>query len=66
MPFPHDNPLQGFQNQFVVDELNYDREQMASNLSQYLSLINEDQKVVFNEIINVVHSNKGGFYFVYG
>ena len=44
MPFTHDNPLQGFQNQFVVDELNYDKEQMASNLSQYLSLINEDQK----------------------
>lgn len=43
MPFPDDNPLNRFQNNFLVEELNYDREKLSSDLRQYLSTMNEDQ-----------------------
>ena len=66
MSFPDDSPINAFQNNFLVDELNYDKEEMTADLRRYLSSINKDQKVVFNEIMDAVQTNKRGFYFVYG
>ena len=65
MPFPDNSPINAFRNSFLVDELNYDKQEMVVDLRSYLSSIHEDQRIVFNEIMDAVQSNKGGFYFVY-
>ena len=54
------------QNNFLVNELDYDREQLANELGRYLASMNEDQKIVVHEIMKAVEDDKGGFYFVYG
>ena len=66
MPFPSDSPLSQFQNHFLAEELNYDKEQLSVDLKKYLSSMNEDQRIIYDNIIDTVTTEKGGFYFVYG
>ncbi|VFR01704.1 unnamed protein product [Cuscuta campestris] len=54
MPFPVNNPLNRFQNNFLVEELNYDREKLSIDLKKYLSTMNDDQRKIYDEIMQVV------------
>lgn len=54
------------QNRLIIDELSYDRFDMATQLQNYMSSINNEQRNVFERIMEAVDGNRCGFFFVYG
>lgn len=57
MSSPHLSSLNDFENRLLVDELNYDKEELASMLYSMLPQLTEEQKHVYDEIMNSVLSN---------
>jgi len=55
-----------FQNNFIVDELSYNKEDMGRQHSSLLQDLNCDQLKVYKEIMSAVLLQEGGFFFVYG
>lgn len=54
------------QNRLIYEELSYDREALALENCKLRHMLNEKQRVVYENIIEAVHNNKGGLFFVYG
>ncbi|XP_012830038.1 PREDICTED: uncharacterized protein LOC105951194 [Erythranthe guttata] len=53
-------------NRLVLDELDYDVDVMREDLKKYLSSITNEQKNVFDDIMDVVTNDRGGLFFLYG
>ncbi|XP_012844687.1 PREDICTED: ATP-dependent DNA helicase PIF2-like [Erythranthe guttata] len=53
-------------NRLVLDELDYDVDDMREELKKYLSSITDEQKKVFDDIMDVVANDRGGLFFLYG
>ncbi|KAF8102734.1 hypothetical protein N665_0196s0027 [Sinapis alba] len=53
-------------NQLLQDELNYSREELRANHYEWLGKLTDEQRSVYDQIINAVQSKKGGVFFVYG
>ena len=54
-----------FQNRFIMDELNYNNDEMEKEDISLLKCLTE-QLNVYEEIISLVESEKNGFFFLYG
>lgn len=66
MPFPNILNADRFHSKLLADELNYDRNELATqHATLLLSLITED-RYVYHKIVSDVLSNSGGFFFLYG
>lgn len=66
MPTPIGSRTFDEYNILVLEELQYDRFEMQAKLQQFMTTINPEQKKIFDRILRLVFTNKGGVYFVYG
>ncbi|XP_012841939.1 PREDICTED: uncharacterized protein LOC105962187 [Erythranthe guttata] len=66
MPMPLDSSMDDTENRLVLDEFDYDVFAMAEELKQYLSSITDEQRRVYDAIMDAVSKNCGGMYFLYG
>lgn len=66
LPLPNDTANISGQNRLLLDELNYDVPAMISTLNDNLSMLNNNQKDVFDAIYNFVMNGEGKTFFVYG
>ncbi|XP_022030654.1 uncharacterized protein LOC110931576 [Helianthus annuus] len=66
MPYPDDDYLMTESNHLINEELSFDTDELRGEFNNLHSSLNEDQRAVFNEIMDVVRSGKGGVFFVYG
>ncbi|XP_057450068.1 uncharacterized protein LOC130741240 [Lotus japonicus] len=66
LPFPRFAEGLNFGNKFVIDELNYNKEEMSKAHEELVSRLTEEQNDVYTQVLNSVLSNNGGFFFLYG
>ncbi|XP_074371907.1 uncharacterized protein LOC141712757 isoform X3 [Apium graveolens] len=55
-----------YKNDLLLEEMMYDREKLRSKASEGVDCFNSMQRLIFDEILESVHTNAGGFYFMYG
>nr|GEY55448.1 DNA helicase [Tanacetum cinerariifolium] len=66
LPMPPQHMLTIFQNRFLMEERNYNPELLLKERDMLIPKLNEDQKLIFDEIINAVDDNVQKLIFVYG
>lgn len=66
IPYPKINATQIHENSLINDELNYDRTTLKDEHADMITKLTEEQKTVYDTIMNAVQSNSGGMFFVYG
>ncbi|KAF7835654.1 ATP-dependent DNA helicase PIF1-like [Senna tora] len=54
------------QNRLIYDELNYNREMLAAQHSEYMSKLNNEQREVYDKIMSSIENLQGNFFFLYG
>ncbi|XP_076952023.1 uncharacterized protein LOC143625623 [Bidens hawaiensis] len=66
MPFPDEDSISASTNRFMNEELAYDTTVMTGEFERLFVSLTDEQRDVYNEIMEAVHVNKGGVFFVYG
>ncbi|XP_074318233.1 uncharacterized protein LOC141655029 [Silene latifolia] len=66
MSFPDMSATTHHRNRLVMDALSYDRQSLSEEHEIQLSSMTEEQRLVFNEVMEAALNNKGGMFFVYG
>src|ERR1044072_4613055 len=66
LPFPDMSNNAVFESNFIVDELNYNKDEMKSKLHSFLQLMTNEQKKVCDTIMGSVMEDKDGFFFLHG
>ncbi|CAN6930494.1 unnamed protein product [Brassica oleracea] len=65
MPKPAPD-IGGNDNVLILDELSYDREKMKAEHDRDIVKLTEEQRKIYDEIVDAVANEKGGVFFVYG
>ncbi|XP_072077909.1 uncharacterized protein [Arachis hypogaea] len=66
MPYPVMSDVRLFQNKLIEEELAYDTNELT-HINLYMEKkMTHEQMLVFDEILNVIITDSGDFYFVYG
>ncbi|KAL4600853.1 hypothetical protein ACB092_11G229700 [Castanea dentata] len=63
IPYPNTLLLRKSNNRVLQEELDYDRNSLAAEHIKLLASLNIDQRNIYDEVIDSVSENKGGFYF---
>ncbi|XP_017227983.1 uncharacterized protein LOC108203520 [Daucus carota subsp. sativus] len=66
LPQPPENYLKHGTNNLILEETNYNINEMEKENHGLLSTINDEQLNVYNAILESVGKNEGGLYFVHG
>ncbi|XP_072054416.1 uncharacterized protein [Arachis hypogaea] len=66
MPYPEMSHVRLFQNKLIEEELAYDTNELTHTNLYTEQKMTHEQRLVFDEILNAVVTDSGGFYFVYG
>ncbi|KAI3710182.1 hypothetical protein L2E82_39956 [Cichorium intybus] len=66
MPYPDDDSLASSNNRLISEELAYDTSELQLEVHHLINALTEEQRGVFDDIMNNVEHNKGGVFFVYG
>ncbi|XP_022041196.1 uncharacterized protein LOC110943770 [Helianthus annuus] len=66
MPNVPDNYISALNNQMIMKELPYDRATIKKELASYLKSLTDEQRKVYQTIMNAVAKGSGGVFFVYG
>ncbi|CAF2193659.1 unnamed protein product, partial [Brassica napus] len=66
MPKPIDNEVSNTENQLLQDELNYPLDELRVQHQNWFAQLTDEQRGVYNEIMESVNSSSGGVFFVYG
>ncbi|XP_074278356.1 uncharacterized protein LOC141601948 [Silene latifolia] len=66
MPFPDMSATTHHRNSLVMDALSYDRQSLIEEHKIQLSSMTDEQRLVYNEVMEAALNNKGGVFFVYG
>ncbi|GJW14187.1 DNA helicase [Tanacetum coccineum] len=66
LPMPPRRLLDILQNRLLMEERNYKRELLLIEKYALLPKLNEDQKLILDEVVNVVNKNEQKLIFVYG
>ncbi|XP_052185357.1 uncharacterized protein LOC127797005 [Diospyros lotus] len=66
MPFPDAEYFSCCQNRLIQDELRYNRNDLSQEHIKLVSNLNDEQRHVYDIVMNAVRLNKGGMFFVYG
>ena len=53
-------------NQLILDERYQNRETLKKKHDDWLKMLSTEQKKVYDEIMDAVLNDKGGFFFLYG
>ncbi|XP_050890003.1 uncharacterized protein LOC127095340 [Lathyrus oleraceus] len=65
-PYPNGYVLEQLGNQLIYDERNYDVAQLKTEFTNMFASLTGEQNIIFNKIINVVTTQKGGVFFLHG
>ncbi|XP_072052050.1 uncharacterized protein [Arachis hypogaea] len=66
MPYPEMSDVRLFQNKLIEEKLAYDTNELI-HINLYMEQkMTHEQRLVFDEILNAVITDSGGFYIVYG
>lgn len=66
LPYPRFFEGFNFENRFVADELNYNKENMSKIHEELVSRLTSEQMRVYTKVLDSVLNNKGGLFFLYG
>ncbi|XP_057432005.1 uncharacterized protein LOC130724733 [Lotus japonicus] len=66
LPYPKFTEAHNFENRFVADELNYNKDEMLKIHEELVCCLTSEQKGVYKNVLNAVLSDNGGFFFLYG
>ncbi|GLU17006.1 hypothetical protein SLE2022_334050 [Rubroshorea leprosula] len=66
MPKPNAVIFCNMHNKLILNEMCYDRAFLSEELNKYLSCLTDEQRKVYDTIIQAVNKNKGGVFFLYG
>ncbi|XP_076908312.1 uncharacterized protein LOC143565126 [Bidens hawaiensis] len=66
MSFPDTETVSRATNPLMVEELSYDTETMNNEFNHLFDSLTDEQRGVYNEIMNALVDKKGGVFFVYG
>ncbi|KAL7111175.1 hypothetical protein ACP275_05G071400 [Erythranthe tilingii] len=66
MPVPIEFSAEDTINILVLDELDYDRFEMGRELQRCLASITDEQRKVYDVVMDVVSNDRGGMFFLYG
>ncbi|XP_074315513.1 uncharacterized protein LOC141651711 [Silene latifolia] len=66
MPLPDSSTTSHHRNTLVMDALSYDKQSLREENERQLSSMTDEQRSVYNEIMDAVLNNRGGVFFVYG
>ncbi|XP_074300786.1 uncharacterized protein LOC141632106 [Silene latifolia] len=66
MPLPDSSTTSHHRNTLVMDALSYDKQSLREENELQLSSMTDEQRSVYNEIMDAVLNNRGGVFFVYG
>ena len=66
LPQPNPSLLTNLDNRLIREALDFDSKQSKIEHDQLHSLLNPEQRLIYEHVIESVHSKKGEFYFVYG
>ncbi|XP_076942448.1 uncharacterized protein LOC143612314 [Bidens hawaiensis] len=65
MHFPDDDSIVASTNHFMNEELAYDTEVMTGEFQRLFISLTDEQRDVYNQIMEVVDQKRGGIFFVY-
>ncbi|XP_021981880.1 ATP-dependent DNA helicase pif1-like [Helianthus annuus] len=63
MPVPDDESVIHESNRLINEELSWDTDQLSAEFNNLHNSLNDDQRAVFNEIMDAVRSGNGGVFF---
>ncbi|XP_074326961.1 uncharacterized protein LOC141664901 [Apium graveolens] len=66
MPYPGYAFFSNSENRLILEETSYDIEEMKKIHTRNHSLLNDEQKIVYDSILDNINQKKGGVFFVYG
>ena len=66
MPKPNAADMPTFTNKLIVDELNYNKDELEKTHAYMLLMLTDEQRCVHDKIMESVGSDDGGFFFLYG
>ncbi|XP_074351411.1 uncharacterized protein LOC141690517 [Apium graveolens] len=66
MPYPGDAFFSNSENRLILEEKSYDIEELKRIHTRNHSLLNDEQKIVYDSILDNINQKKGGVFFVYG
>ncbi|KAM2134401.1 hypothetical protein ACFX1R_004418 [Malus domestica] len=66
LPVPNKDLMDRLKNRSLREELNYDTESLKKQHSLLMAQLNQEQKIVYDSVIEVVDGNKPGLFFVHG
>ncbi|XP_013624774.1 PREDICTED: uncharacterized protein LOC106330933 [Brassica oleracea var. oleracea] len=66
MPRPDAYGCDSDVNTLISDELNYNHDEQREKHRELLAKITDEQRAVYQEILDAVNGDKGGMFFVYG
>ncbi|XP_057811274.1 uncharacterized protein LOC131025497 [Salvia miltiorrhiza] len=66
IPYPSSEFFEIDQNILISDELRYDRKALTDEHKVLISKLTDEQRCVYDTVINATQSNSGGMFFIYG
>ncbi|KAH1060573.1 hypothetical protein GYH30_004170 [Glycine max] len=67
MPYPQDiNLISYLQNNLVLSELDYNHDVTRSKFEHLFASMTDEQKTIYDRIIQAINNNEGGMFFLYG
>ncbi|XP_057808815.1 uncharacterized protein LOC131023286 [Salvia miltiorrhiza] len=66
IPYPSSEFFETDQNKLISDELRYDRKALTDEHKALISKLTDEQRCVYDTVINATRSNYGGMFFIYG
>ncbi|MCH84594.1 helicase-like protein [Trifolium medium] len=66
IPFPKNFVTSQLGNQLILEELNYDKQQLHDEFIQLYSSLTDEQKSIFKKITSALKSKQGGVFFLNG
>ncbi|PWA54758.1 ATP-dependent DNA helicase PIF2 [Artemisia annua] len=66
LPLPDPMLLTNMDNRLIREALDYDMKKSKIEHQELHSLLNPEQRLIYEEVIEPVNGKKGNFYFVYG
>ncbi|KAF7827231.1 uncharacterized protein G2W53_018395 [Senna tora] len=66
LPVPNGNSISNLQNRLILDQLNFDKEELAAESTHLISKMTNEQKYISNQIMHSTSTPNDGVFFVHG
>ena len=66
LPYPTCPSTLDYENQLILQELNYDKEVLSLEAAKLVAALNDEQPQIYDKVMMFVENSADGFLFVYG